>query len=170
MDAVATAVGRPPLLVANAPDAPEWRPDLRTVPDVQPGLGSLGGVYTALTVLGGPIVCVAWDMPFVTPELLQELLEGLRTHDAHIPESHGPRGLEPMCAVYGPNCVQAIAGAVEEGDLRAVGFHARVRVKRLPLNRVRHFGDPGELFFNVNTEADLRRANELWRQRERSRS
>ncbi|HEY6807523.1 MAG TPA: NTP transferase domain-containing protein, partial [Gemmatimonadales bacterium] len=46
-DAVAAAVGAPPLLVANAPDAPSWRPDLHCIADVRPGLGSLGGVYTA---------------------------------------------------------------------------------------------------------------------------
>jgi molybdopterin-guanine dinucleotide biosynthesis protein A len=42
------AFGGPPLLVANAPDAPAWRPDLRVVADVRPGLGSLGGIYTAV--------------------------------------------------------------------------------------------------------------------------
>src|SRR5829696_8685197 len=37
-----SALGEPPVLVANAPDAPTWRPDLRTVSDVRPGLGALG--------------------------------------------------------------------------------------------------------------------------------
>src|SRR5919106_3075731 len=50
----------PPLLVANAPEAPEWRPDLRVVPDVRPGLGSLGGIYTAGVQAPAPAGCVAW--------------------------------------------------------------------------------------------------------------
>ncbi|HET7598892.1 MAG TPA: NTP transferase domain-containing protein, partial [Gemmatimonadales bacterium] len=31
------ALGAPPLLVANAPDAREWRADLRAVADARPG-------------------------------------------------------------------------------------------------------------------------------------
>ncbi|MBA3759877.1 MAG: NTP transferase domain-containing protein, partial [Gemmatimonadales bacterium] len=42
------ALGEPPLLVANAPDAATWRPDLRTVGDSRPGFGALGGIYTAV--------------------------------------------------------------------------------------------------------------------------
>src|SRR5207302_2187726 len=75
VDAVAAVTGEPPLLVANAPEGPRWRPDLRTVPDVRPECGSLGGIYTAVASGAGPVLCVAWDMPFVTPELLRALVE-----------------------------------------------------------------------------------------------
>src|SRR2546428_7817036 len=107
-DAVAAATGAPPLLVANDPRAPSWRTDLRTVPDVRPGCGSLGGIYSA--VLAGPdaVLCVAWDMPFVTPELLVALAAGFAPWDAFLPESGGCRGVEPLCAVYGPACAPAI--------------------------------------------------------------
>ena len=60
------ALGTAPLIVANAPDAGAWRPDLRVVPDVRPGLGSLGGIYTAVVETPAPVVCLAWDMPFVS--------------------------------------------------------------------------------------------------------
>src|SRR5213076_2893668 len=40
VDAVAAVTGAPPLLVANAPEGPGWRPDLRTVPDVRRDCGS----------------------------------------------------------------------------------------------------------------------------------
>src|SRR5207302_9552509 len=66
VDAVAAVTGSPPLLVANAPEGPGWRPDLRTVPDVRRDCGSLGGIYTAVASGTGPVLCVAWDMPFVT--------------------------------------------------------------------------------------------------------
>ena len=64
--ALTEALGGPPLLVANAPEAAAWRPDLRVVPDVRPGHGSLGGIYTAVVEAPAPVVCVAWDMPFVS--------------------------------------------------------------------------------------------------------
>jgi molybdopterin-guanine dinucleotide biosynthesis protein A len=156
------AFGRPPLLVANAPDAPSWRPDLRVVPDARTGLGALGGIYTAVLEAPAPVVCVAWDMPFVTADLLRALAAGLAAHDAFLPESDGRRGVEPLCAAYGPACARAIAASLDAGDLRAIGFHARVRLGVLPLGRVRELGDPTRLFFNVNTADELARAEALW--------
>ena len=155
------AFGGPPLLVANAPDAPAWRPDLRVVPDLRAGLGALGGIYTGVVEAPAPVVLAAWDMPFVSEGLLRRLGEGLREHDAFLPQSGGPRGLEPLCAGYGPACRDAIAHALDRGDLRAVAFHARIKVGILPLSEVARYGDPEVLFFNVNTTDDLARTEEL---------
>jgi molybdopterin-guanine dinucleotide biosynthesis protein A len=149
--------------VANAPDAVTWRPDLRVVPDVRPGLGALGGIYTAVVEAPAPVVCVAWDMPFVSTALVRALAGGLADHDAMLPESDGRRGVEPLCAAYGPACRDAIAATLDAGDLRAIGFHPRISVGILPLSEVRRFGDPALLFFNVNTADDLARADGLWR-------
>jgi len=165
IDAVAAATGAAPLLVANAPDAAAWRRDLHTIPDTRPGLGSLGGIYTAVTVGPGPVLAVAWDMPFVTSELLQALVEGSAGWDVFLPESDGRRGVEPLCAVYGPACGPAIERQIAAGDLKAIGFHPQVRAGRLGLERVREFGDPAELFFNVNAPDDLERAEAAWRRR-----
>jgi len=165
IDAVAAATGEPPLLVANHPDAAGWRPDLTTLPDRRPGLGSLGGIDTAVASGAGPVLCVAWDMPFVDPGLLRALADEAAGYDGYLPESDGRRGVEPLCAVYGPACGAAIERAVAGGDLRAIGFHDAVRIGTMPLARVRRFGDPAVLFFNVNTPDDLERAEALWRQR-----
>src|SRR2546430_159800 len=110
------AVGAPPLLVANAPDAAAWRPDLVSVPDAEPGLGSVGGIYTAVAAGDDPVLCVAWDMPFLTVDLLRALVDGAAGWDAFLPESDSRRGLEPLCAVYGPACRAAIERPLERGD------------------------------------------------------
>jgi len=173
VEAVAAVTGAPPLLVANAPDAASWRPDLTTIPDVRPDCGSLGGIYTAVAAGPGPVLCVAWDMPFVSEGLLRALVTGSAAWDAFLPESdpkglpdgRNRRGVEPLCAVYGPVCRGAIERRLDAGDLKAIAFHADVRVGILPLQEVRRFGDPDELFFNVNTPEDLDRAEAVWRQR-----
>ena len=157
------ALGAPPLMVANALDAGTWRPDLRVVRDLRPGLGALGGIYTAVVEAPAPVVCVAWDMPFVSAALIRALAEGLGDHDALLPESDGHRGVEPLCAAYGPGCRDAIAAALDAGDLRAVGFHPRISRGILPLSQIRRLGDPELLFFNVNTADDLARAGGMWR-------
>lgn len=153
------AFGVPPLLVANASEAAGWHPGLRVVADRTPGLGTLGGIQTAVAEAPAPVVCVAWDMPFVPPELLRQLAAGLEGFDICLPASGGPRGMEPLCAAYGPACAPAIADAVARSDLRAVAFHRSVRVNLLPEARVRQLGDPARLFFNINTPEDLVRAN-----------
>jgi molybdopterin-guanine dinucleotide biosynthesis protein A len=49
----------------------------------------------------------------------------------------------------------AVEATLDAGDLRVIGFHDRVRVQRVPLERVSDFGDPARLFANVNTRDDL---------------
>lgn len=159
------------LLVANAPDAAGWLPGVRTVADVRPGAGALGGLHAALTQAGGDILLVAWDMPFVSAALLGELRrigEGgapdeaeaadssAGAADAVLPESEASRrGVEPLCAWYSIRCLPAVERALDAGDLRVIGFHEQLRVARLPLDRVQAFGDPSRLFANVNTRDDL---------------
>jgi molybdopterin-guanine dinucleotide biosynthesis protein A len=164
------SIGEAPLLVANATDAPDWVPQLRVVQDLKPGFGSLGGIYTAVVEAPAPVVCVAWDMPFVSERLIRLLASRLGEYDAILPQSESHRGVEPLCAGYGPACRPAIEASLDAGDLRAIGFHERIRVGILPLSEVAATGDPNLLFFNVNTVEDLSSADELWRQHASSQS
>jgi molybdopterin-guanine dinucleotide biosynthesis protein A len=129
-----------------------------------PGAGALGGILTAVEK-AGPVLCVAWDMPFVPAPLLGALARGLDDADAVLPESDGRRGLEPLCAAYGPACAPAIRAAFARDDRRAIAFHGDVRVTRLSLADVLQYGDPRVLFLNVNSPDDLVRAESTWRAR-----
>jgi molybdopterin-guanine dinucleotide biosynthesis protein A len=169
VEAFEAALGRPPALIANAPDAVHWRSGLQVIPDLRPGLGALGGIYTAVRAGPGGVVCVAWDMPFVPSGLIRALAKGLESWDACLPRSTGPRGLEPLCAAYGPACAAAIEARLAAGDLRAVGFHEAVKIGILSPEEIQQFGDPALLFFNVNTADDLAEADELWRRHGSSR-
>lgn len=162
VEALVAATGHPPVVVTSAPDAATWAPGLRVVPDVVAGAGALGGILTAVEV-SAPVLCVAWDMPFVPAALLRELAARLPEADAVLPESGARRGLEPLCAAYGQACGPAIRRALAHGDRRAIGFHGAIRVLRLPAARVLQTGDPGVVFFNVNTPDDLVRAESLCR-------
>jgi molybdopterin-guanine dinucleotide biosynthesis protein A len=102
-------------------------------------------------------------MPFVPAPLLRALADGLAEADACLPESGGPRGMEPLCAAYGPAAGPAIAAALDAGDLRAIAFHDRIKVGILSPVAVRTFGDPAVMFFNVNTADNLAEADALWR-------
>lgn len=140
--ALATAIGLP------------WRADELS------DIGSLAGLHAALRWASERacrgVLAAAADLPLLSPPLLRRLREvGEQGWDAVLPESTGPRGMEPLCAYYATSCLGAIERAVAAGDARMIGFHAEVRVHRLPLSEVRTFGDPAQLFTNLNTPAEL---------------
>jgi molybdopterin-guanine dinucleotide biosynthesis protein A len=144
------------LLIANDPGASEWLPGVRVASDVRPGIGSLGGIHAALVHAGTAVVVVAWDMPFVPQGLLAELRARGEDADVVAPESDSSRrGLEPLCAYYSQACVAPIEQSIDADDRRVIGFFDKVRVARVPVHEVRHFGDPERLFMNVNTPGEL---------------
>jgi molybdenum cofactor guanylyltransferase len=147
--------------IANDPDASRWLPGVPVHCDERAERGSLVGLETAVRNAGGPVLVVAWDMPFIEPGLLALIVSSLiaRT-SAVVPE--GPRGPEPMCALYTPECLSTIEAALAEGDLRLGSLVSRLPgVIRIPLERVATLGDPTRLFFNVNDQADLALAERM---------
>lgn len=151
-------------MVSGDPAAAEWLPGVAVVPDRRPKRGSLVGVHAALAALGAAddfALVVAWDMPFVTPALLELIRDrALRSGTAAIPE--GPGGPEPMCAAYPRSAMTAAAAAIDAGDLKLSRFIGRLgAVERIPLAEIERLGDPARLFLNVNTPADLERAERL---------
>ena len=144
VEVLTAALGEPPLLVANAPEAPAWRPDLRVVSDVRPGLGALGGIYTAVVEAPAPVVCVAWDMPFVSAALIRALAAGLDTARRRTPgQRRAARRGAALCRLWPRLPAPPSPAASTQGDLRAIGFHARIRVGILPLVRGRALRRPG---------------------------
>lgn len=143
------------LLVANDDSADGWLPGVRRAADVLPGLGSLGGIHAALHHAGGPALVVAWDMPFVPARLLATLRDSGESADAVVPASDSKRGVEPLCAFYGPGCLAPIERRLAAGDRRVVAFFDDVRTVRLDAATVSRFGDPAIMFMNVNTPDDL---------------
>ena len=154
------------VLIANDADA-YASVDLPTRGDVRADAAALGGLLTALRWAQeqerSGALAVACDMPFLSPKLLRALTERAEQHDADVvaPESGSRRGLEPLCAWYSTRCVPALESAIERGDLRLIAFHDAVRVRRIPLEEVRRYGDPEVLFLNVNTREERERAERM---------
>lgn len=151
------------LLVANDPAAVDWLPGVQVARDILPGVGSVAGIHAALRCAGGPVLVVAWDMPFVPPALLAALRQ-IAERDGSavaVAESGSRRGVEPMCAYYALDCAPAIEQAVARGDRRVVGFFDDVRVSRISIEHVERLGALEHIFLNVNTPEDLIRAERI---------
>jgi molybdopterin-guanine dinucleotide biosynthesis protein A len=139
----------------------EYELDVPVQADLRPERGSLIGLHTALSAAGGPVLVVAWDMPFVPRQLLIALRElGERRGSAAVPEGAG--GLEPLCAYYPYASLDVIERQLARGELR-LGALLDVLPARAILTRgdVARFGNPAFLFSNVNCPADLEAA-ERW--------
>jgi molybdopterin-guanine dinucleotide biosynthesis protein A len=123
-------------------------------PDLDSGAGPLGGVLTGLTAANGrPGLFLAVDLPHVPIALLARLVERAEGWDAVVPVS--PRGPEPLCAVYGAGCREPIRRRMDAGDFKMTGFWPQVRVLKVVPAELGEFGDPEEMFRNINTQNDL---------------
>ena len=152
------------MLVSNSDDAHRWVDGIPVVRDIRPERGSVVGLHTALSATGGRTLVLAWDMPFVTPALLNLIVErGEGEPFAVVPE--GSAGLEPFCALYTQACLPIVASAIDAGDLRATSLPLRFpSYTRITGADVATVGDPKKLFFNVNSAADLARAEAIERE------
>lgn len=67
------------------------------------------------------------------------------------------RGLEPLCALYRPAALAALAAAVERGIAapHRLAEAAGLRVRFLEGELLRRCGQPADLFLNLNTARDL---------------
>jgi molybdopterin-guanine dinucleotide biosynthesis protein A len=154
------------ILVANNPSASTWLADTRVVRDSYADVGALGGIHAALVDAiahtDADLLVLPWDAPFVPAALLILLRRSgeLADADAAVASSPGRWGFEPLCAWYTPTCRTAIEQRLDAGDLRAGAWLDDVNAIRVDVSE---FGDPARLFFNVNTDDDLREADALVR-------
>jgi molybdopterin-guanine dinucleotide biosynthesis protein A len=153
------------VIASNDADAYTWVGMHEGIPlkDRHPGMGGLAGVEAALAY-HPHVVVVAWDMPFVSAQLLEAILGVAHKYDADavVPESTSPHGIEPFCAVYSEAVREQLSQFFERGGGAAHEFIAGLpRLYRLPLADVKRIGDPDRLFFSVNTPQDLARARAM---------
>ena len=128
--------------------------------DEYPGKGSLGGIYTGLRAAPTEwAVFCACDMPFPSPRLYRALLSRRESSDAVVPVLDGRP--EPIHAAYSRACLEPIRAKLAADRLKISGFFDDVSVHYFTEDRVREI-DPDFLsFFNINTQRDLEKANQI---------
>lgn len=127
-------------------------PDVASVLD-GPGTGPAAGILGAAAAWPeSALLVLACDLPRVPSELLAALAAA--PGDWVVPA--WPR-LEPLCALYRPPALAALAAQVERGIFAVHRLAAApgLAVHRLGAADLAAFGPPVEIFANVNTPADL---------------
>ncbi|MGE5220838.1 MAG: molybdenum cofactor guanylyltransferase [Omnitrophica WOR_2 bacterium] len=159
------------LVITNQPDRYQML-NLPLTPDILPGRGALGGLYTALSAASEPAVAVvACDMPFINPGLLAAERDLLFKNqvDAVIPRLE--QGIEPFHAVYRRDtCLPAIKTAIDTGKWRVDSWFPQITIHYLSHEDILPF-DPYQLaFINLNTPEELQQAEKRARESMQSES
>jgi molybdopterin-guanine dinucleotide biosynthesis protein A len=141
---------------------PAW-----VVPDLVPGAGALGGIYTAVTASPDEqTLVIACDLPCLTALFLRHLVAAGRESDLAIPRTDD--GYQPLCASYSRACLEPIRRRIETGSLKAADLVHDVRVREIGPDEIARFDPAGTLFLNINTPDDYARARALLEQPDRS--
>jgi len=144
------------LLVTNTPERYAWM-GCPMVPDVFPGAGSLGGIYSGLKAAPGEAAfVVACDMPFLVPDVARLVTSRAGLADVVIPLYRGFH--ETLHARYAKVCLGPMERRIAAGQLKITGFFPDVRVLEIPEPEVARLADPERVFMNVNSPEDLERA------------
>ncbi len=149
------------LVVTGGDPTPYQDRGIEVVADLLPNAGALGGIYTALAAASSEHVLVlACDLPFLTASFLARLT-GMASdrHDAVVPRSRD--GLQPLCAVYGRRLMLPIRQQVDAGKLKVADVLALARLREVGPDVLEECDPQGRLFFNVNSPAELEKANGL---------
>jgi molybdenum cofactor guanylyltransferase len=134
--------------------------NLRTVTDLLPGKGSLGGIYTGLFYASHPHAFFAGcDMPFLNGDLIRHLIALASRHDIVIPRTE--EGWEPLHAVYSRKCLPLIEDLFRRDNLKIIDLFPKLKKKEVLQDELLRF-DPRLLsFWNVNNPEDLARMQEM---------
>ena len=139
---------------------PENHQKIRKVPDIFPGKGSLGGIYTGLTASNSFYnLVIAADMPFLNQALLRYIFEVSNGFDFVLPRIES--FFEPLHAVYSKNCIEPAGSILKQGRKVIVELFNYVKVRYVGVEEIDRFDPKHQSFFNINTKEDLEQARKI---------
>jgi len=127
-------------------------------PSPRSSLGPIAGLDAVLAALPDGIdavVCVAGDMPFLSPALLEHLRDGAPGAPALVPRVAGRP--EPLLARYARAIAPVVAEQITLGAYAMMDLLARLEVTWLEEPELRALDPELGSIANVNTPADLAR-------------
>ncbi|PKM47260.1 MAG: molybdenum cofactor guanylyltransferase [Firmicutes bacterium HGW-Firmicutes-8] len=127
---------------------------VKTVPDIFPDHGPLGGIHAGLRTSSYAMnFLVACDMPFIDVRLAVHMVKSAAGYDAVVPRLR--KYYQPLFAVYSKTCLTAIENHLKQGQNKIFSFYSDVKTRFIGIDEIGLFGDPEKIFFNVNTPVDL---------------
>jgi len=130
------------------------------IPDIKPGIGPMGGVYSALLKSQTELnLVLSVDLPFVNEGLLNYLIDSSRDYQVAVPWS-GQEHYEPLCACYHRSVLPLMEEFIQKGNYKLPDLFRQVRLNAIPVHAQLPFFHEA-LFMNINTKDDLYSAGKL---------
>jgi molybdopterin-guanine dinucleotide biosynthesis protein A len=144
------------IVTTNRPTDYEFL-SLRLIPDLKPGRGALGGLYTAIASATHPLVAVvACDMPFASSMLLEGARKLMVEEEADVVIARTNESYEPLHALYRrETCLPAIESAILVNQWKVISWFLQVKVRTLTSDEVKSFDPSGLCFWNLNTPEEF---------------
>ncbi len=123
--------------------------DAKSVADMFPDVGPLGGILSALLASSNErVFVVACDMPFVDTQAIKGLAALAGGHDAVVPRVDGR--FETLHAIYKTDCAAAIREVVDAGDRRIRSFFSLIDLRVVTEEEFARIDASGRSSVNVN--------------------
>ncbi|MFC1670230.1 molybdenum cofactor guanylyltransferase [Spirochaetota bacterium] len=129
-------------------------PGIKIYSDIIPGLGPIGGIYTALNNSKAPrsFICPC-DMPFINSEFIEYMVSIPNEYDLIIPEVSG--FLEPLHAIYSKNCITPLKSLIDNKINKVIEIVDKVELRKVNEDEITFFDDPEKIFQNINYMEDI---------------
>ncbi len=132
----------------------------KVVADEFPGIGPMGGIYSALrqSKTSNNLV-LSCDLPFVSPGLLSYILSKASGFQVAVPWQ-GNQHYEPLCAFYDLSVLEPMTEFISNGNYKLPDLFGEIVINKLNINNDLDFYNDS-LFINVNSKHDLVAAENL---------
>lgn len=122
-----------------------------TIPDIHPGLGPLGGIYTALKEINAEhYLIIPVDLPNLSKKILSILLDSV-SPKYQIVVMRSANGVEPLVGVYSKSILELVENNIALGKRSVHHLFNEVKTRFVDID-VNQVGT--ESFFNVNYRSD----------------
>ena len=140
------------------------------VPDTIDGIGPLAGLHAGMrwSEKNLPearfVASVAADMPFIPKDLVERLAEGCGRDENTVALAASPAGTHPICGLWPVALADGLERLLRTGRTTTVlAFADRFMRLNVPFDDIAlPNGETVDPFFNVNTQADAERAEEIF--------
>ena len=132
----------------------------RHIPDLFPGIGPIGGIYSCLQNISHThALVISCDIPLITESFIKFLLQQPADYDMIIGEN--PAGnFEPLAGIYSVSLIPKIKDNIKEKKNKIT--HLLQQNINANIISLKKEGFNPDIFMNINTKEDLQKAEQLY--------
>ncbi|HEV7551393.1 MAG TPA: molybdenum cofactor guanylyltransferase [Candidatus Angelobacter sp.] len=129
------------------------------IEDLYRDRGPLGGIHAALVASDTDLnLMLAVDLPFVESKFLEYMISQAQESAATVTIPRAGGGLQPLCAVYRRGFVEVAEPSLRESRNKIDALFEQVETRLIEEDELTGAGFSPEMFKNLNTPEELKKA------------